>query len=526
MFSVFRRNKRVFTISIVMSLVTVVAALAIPFMTQKIFSHESELNSKNILTLLGILLFNYVVQIIFIFFKENFAVRFNRDNLGAFLEKLFHVRYDKMLKEGNSSLIDRLASLSNTIYLFLMTDLNTFIASILIIIGSLIFVFRENVLYGALMFIMLPVTYFGYKALNKELTKRSMTLSQVASRNFQDIRNIYENPDFLKQHESFDGFGRLVDGKIRDIYVAHADINKFAGSVSRALGFLNDFVQNGILILLSFQVATGKVQIASLVLFTLVMNIYFSAVYNLNGVNLNYTNLKALRTFYQTDILGNQEDREGLIPLQEPIQTISFSSPEVQLEDARFTYAVEDSFSTGDVVYVEGESGSGKSTLIRSLLRVRETKGISVNGKDLNGVSIEDMRARTAYVPQQASIITATLRENILVDTVKDSALDEKILSLPILEPILQTKTLDTDILKNGENLSGGEKQRVAIARALMKDADIYIFDEVTSNLDGESQEAFFESFIGNLKGKIVFIISHDEKVRRFANRTLKFETK
>lgn len=522
-FSLFRKNAKVLGISIVMSLVTVFAALAVPLMTRKIFSDVREINLTNILILIGILIFNYTIQIIFIFFRENYAIRFNRDNLGAFLRRLFHVRYDKMLESGNSALIDRLANFSNSIYLFLMGDFNNLLASSLIIVGSLIFVFMENVVYGIMMFVMLPVTFFGYKLLNKELCRRSMKLSQVTGRSMQDIRNIYENPDFLKQFDDFEGIARLVDGKIRDMYIAHAEINKFAGSVSRALSLLNEFVQNAILIFLSYQVAEGRVQIGSLVIFTLVMNIYFSAVYSLNGVNLSFTNLRALKTFYDDEILGCAEEEDRQPEQQEALTSVSFEHPVIQVGEGTFSYPISASFSAGDIVLVEGESGAGKSTLIRSLMRVRDTQGITVNGRPLDSIPIREMRRRTAYVPQQASLITASLRENILVDTRKDPALDKKILSLPILRPILKTKDLDSAIFKNGENLSGGEKQRVAIARALMKDADIYIFDEVTSNLDGESQEAFFQSFIDNLNGKLVFIISHDEKVRRFANKTLSF---
>lgn len=103
----------------------------------------------------------------------------------------------------------------------------------------------------------------------------------------------------------------------------------------------------------------------------------------------------------------------------------------------------------------------------------------------------------------------------------ENAAVDQKILGLKILTPIFATKNLDTEILRNGENLSAGEKQRVAIARSLMKEADVYILDEITNNLDDVSQVEFFNELMADLARKIIFIISHDKSVEAFTNKKL-----
>ena len=54
-----------------------------------------------------------------------------------------------------------------------------------------------------------------------------------------------------------------------------------------------------------------------------------------------------------------------------------------------------------------------------------------------------------------------------------------------------------------------------------MRNADVYIFDEITSNLDSESQEDFFSNSIKDIDNKIVFIISHDKKVQKYCNKTM-----
>ena len=83
---------------------------------------------------------------------------------------------------------------------------------------------------------------------------------------------------------------------------------------------------------------------------------------------------------------------------------------------------------------------------------------------------------------------------------------------------------LDTALAENASNLSGGQKQRLAIARALLKDADIYIFDEATSNIDVESEEIIL-SVINSLRGKkTILFISHRLANVEDADNILVFE--
>ena len=375
------------------------------------------------------------------------------------------------------------------------------VSSILIIIGALIFVSIQNIYYGLILLAIIPFTFFGFKLINKKLSEKCVSLSAITSKNYQDFNNIYSNPDFLKQYSKFDGFDNLINKKIVEIFEAHKSVNQFAGAASSSIRMFNELVQNALLIWISYNVTIGNAKLYSIVVFTLVINVFFDSLYSLNGVNIDLTNLKVDSGFYKENILDNLEKKEIL--------------------DTEFKFEINEEFYPSDIVYIDAKSGAGKSTLLRSLLNIRDVDGISINEKSVNSLSLDELREKVAYVPQNPLIIPASLRENILVDTVKDKSIDEKILSMDVLKPVLKNKNLDSEILANGENLSGGEKQRVSIVRSLMRDADVYIFDEITSNLDSESQEDFFSNFIKDIDNKIVFIISHDKKVQKYCNKTM-----
>ncbi len=86
------------------------------------------------------------------------------------------------------------------------------------------------------------------------------------------------------------------------------------------------------------------------------------------------------------------------------------------------------------------------------------------------------------------------------------------------MKSILQDKTMDTEILEAGANLSGGEKQKIAVARALKSEADVLILDEICSNIDKASSDEIYERIRREREKYITFIITHDELPEGLAN--------
>ena len=82
-----------------------------------------------------------------------------------------------------------------------------------------------------------------------------------------------------------------------------------------------------------------------------------------------------------------------------------------------------------------------------------------------------------------------------------------------IIFNILLRKSLDTVLLDNGTNLSGGEKQRISICRAVQDDFDVLILDEITSNLDVPSAQAIYDDIFAQFPDKIIFVITHDQSI-------------
>ena len=168
---------------------------------------------------------------------------------------------------------------------------------------------------------------------------------------------------------------------------------------------------------------------------------------------------------------------------------------------------------------IVGESGSGKST-IASLIMGRHTISdgrLTIDGNEISEISESSLMKTVTYVGFSSVLFKGTVRENLLL--ADPSATDEKlwkVLSDCALADFFRSeKGLDTLLLENAVNLSGGQKQRLALARAILHDSPVYIFDEATSNIDIESEEAILSQIRALAAHKTVVMISH-----RLANVT------
>lgn len=138
---------------------------------------------------------------------------------------------------------------------------------------------------------------------------------------------------------------------------------------------------------------------------------------------------------------------------------------------------------------------------------------VTINNLDIDYFSYESLRTMISTVPQQLSLFSGNIIDNIAVgdlhpDMERIVAIVQQLGLIPFIEKL--PNGFNTQIGENGTLLSGGEKQRLAIARAMYKNPEIFIFDEATSSLDSDSEQ-HVKAVIQNLKhqGKTILIIAH-----------------
>ena len=209
-------------------------------------------------------------------------------------------------------------------------------------------------------------------------------------------------------------------------------------------------------------------------------------------------------------------DRPGVAELKNIRGDIEFRHLTFRYPDGEFNALEDVSFTinAGENVGLVGKTGSGKTTLVDLLLRtynVPDGAGC-IDGHDVNDVSIHDVRAGCAYVPQDNFLFSDTISNNISFGTDRESenAVIRAAALADVDENIRQfQKGYDTVLGERGVTVSGGQKQRISIARALMKDAPILILDDSVSAVDTKTERTILENLRETRAGKTTILIAH-----------------
>lgn len=161
-----------------------------------------------------------------------------------------------------------------------------------------------------------------------------------------------------------------------------------------------------------------------------------------------------------------------------------------------------------------GRTGCGKSSLVHILLRLFNPAAgsISCDGTPLGEFSITSVRDGITLVPQDITLYATTLRRNIDIrGTLADNEICHLLEQL-MLGPWLDNLPdgLDTDISGSIPGLSGGEKKRLGIARALALNSSVYVFDEITANIDPETERQVLDTILSRRKNMTALFITHN----------------
>ncbi|WP_394146677.1 ABCB family ABC transporter ATP-binding protein/permease [Shewanella atlantica] len=220
------------------------------------------------------------------------------------------------------------------------------------------------------------------------------------------------------------------------------------------------------------------------------------------------------RMFGLLDRVPLIEDKTGAKDTRLSLGGLKFDKVSFSYDTRPILNSVSFSILPGQKVAIVGDSGAGKSTIVKLLFRFYEISSGSITLDDINidDLTQDALRQSIAIVPQDTVLFNESLLENIrygrpqasdedIASAVKMAHLSNFIESLP--------DGWHTKVGERGLKLSGGEKQRVAIARAILKGSPLLVFDEATSSLDSQSEQAILNALKEVAKGHTSLVIAH-----------------
>ena len=216
--------------------------------------------------------------------------------------------------------------------------------------------------------------------------------------------------------------------------------------------------------------------------------------------------------------------------VRDPASPVAFPTGALQIEfdDVRFEYeagnpilnGISGKIEAGTSMAIIGHNGCGKSTLINMIPRffdARPTENglagtVKIGGHDVRDYRVKELRQSIGYVTQQTMLFSDTVRNNIAYGS--EGATDEQVIAAAKQAHAhdfiaAMDDGYDTEIGDRAGRLSGGQRQRISLARAILKDPEILILDEATSQIDPESDYLIHQTLADFIKGRTTVVITH-----------------
>ena len=382
-----------------------------------------------------------------------------------------------------------------------------------------IILFRMNAmlfsisLFMALVSILLVLVYKQpYKKINEESMAQSAALNSQMIESLRGIETVKCNAN--EQTE--------LDNLERE-YMKSLKISLRSSRISTTQGLISSFISTGFSMLTTYvgisQVLNGEMTLGGFMAFSTLSSYFTSPLSNLIGLQMQIqeASISMKRLTEIMDYPAENETAEGME--QSEMEKVE---GDIEFKDVTFRYGnrapaldhVSFTIPAGKKVALVGSSGSGKSTITKLLLKYYDPEDgeIDINGANLAEYTNSSVRRAIAYVPQNIELFSKTIYDNIRIsrmdatlDEVKEAAkkadAHEFIRHLPL--------QYNTYLEEAGNGLSGGEKQRIALARAFLKDSNLYILDESTSNLDFATETLIFNMIYEQLADRSMLIVAH-----------------
>ena len=421
-------------------------------------------------------------------------------------------------KNESGQLMSRLTDDTKVINEFISQKLPNLLPSVLTLIGSLVMLFIMDWKLTLLTFITIPVFILIIVPLGRVMQKISTnTQSEIANfsgllgRVLTEMRLVkVSNTERLELDNAHTNLK-----KIYRLGLKQAKISAVVQPISGVVMLLT------IAIILGFgalEIGTGAITPGTLI----------AMIFYVIQLSMPLINLSTLVTDYKKAVGASSRIYEIMQEPIEPTEAISESKDvtiidgELVFEHVDFKYDVkkilEDvSFSIpqGEVSAFVGPSGSGKSTIFNLIERMYDIErgDIKYGNQSIFDIPLSKWRTKIGYVMQSNSMMSGTIRDNILYG-INRKVDDEELIEYAKLanchDFIMQfDEGYDTMVGERGLKLSGGQRQRIDIARSFVKNPDILLLDEATANLDSESELKIQEALETLMEGRTTVVIAH-----------------
>ena len=414
--------------------------------------------------------------------------------------KIMSLSFSQVETYSTGALITRVTNDITQVQSMISQSLRGLIRTVMLVAGSIYFLFRLSTKFGIVVLIALPFMIF---CIVLRLTK-SRPVFEKLQKHVDEINNIMQ--------EDVSGI-RIIKACVKEVYEklrfgkANDELVKTHLTALFLFAFVNPVVNSimyiaiaAILMIASYEATAGGVTpgniIAAITYLTRMLNGILMLVVLFQNFSRGSVSWKRVKEVLKMEsnlkdgTFAGETEEKGTIEFK----NVSFAYPEMEKP---ILHDINIKVGAGETLGIMGATGCGKTSLISLIPRFYDVSEgqILVDGIDVRDYKRSALMDRIGFVFQKSELFGATIRENIgwgcenpSMDQIETAAqiaqAEEFILKMP--------QQYESMVAQKGMSLSGGQKQRISIARAMMKPCEILILDDATSALDLKTEADFY----------------------------------
>ena len=518
-------------VSVINGLVAVSASLFYVWISKQVVDiatgqAEGEL-LPNVLMFAGVMLLQIACRVFSRYWSALMQVDCRNNTRKQVFDKVIRSTWTGKERFHSGDTLNRLEEDIRVISDFLCLSMPEFLVTVVQLLAASWMLFKLSPRLAWILIWIMPVAVIGSKMFFKKMRKLTNDIREQDSQIQAHMQENVQNSQLVKMMCSTDAVsGKLetMQGRLRRMVVTRMNYSSVANTTMRlgfAAGYALAFIWS------VFGLKDGIITYGTMVAFLQLVGQVQRPVADMAGQIPAF--IRALSSEDRVLELCEQpqEERERDIVMS--------GAPGIRLEHLEFSYPDSNDpvlsdlnfdFSPGTITILKGRTGAGKSTLIKvilSLLKPTSGKAVIYDGARELPVSV-GTRCNFQYVPQGNSLMSGTIRQNLLMacpeagETQLKSALHTACADF-VFE---LADGLDTVCTESGGGVSEGQAQRVAVARALLRPGGVLVLDESTSSLDEATEQELLRRLNQHCKGnKTIICISHRPAVSDYADQSL-----
>lgn len=442
------------------------------------------------------------------------------DMKNMIVKKILYLKNRETDVYEKGELLNRIEFDVETIVSYYIDLISSILMIVLNLMISIYFVFKISFRLSGIAIGFFPILYLINFLFRTKVRRVEHRKKEICDGYYSFLNYIFSSLNSIKafgiQNKVVEEFSNLLKQKMK-IEMKSTRLTAGVSAIRATMGSAMNLV---LLTVAGMLIMNGKMTVGNMVAFNSYLEMLLQAISKVLELNMNKQGVivsnerinRVKNGLVEEKGEGNRLVKDRIVSIQFEHVSFSYQGNEKVLKDLSFRIDKPGLYS------LAGENGSGKTTILKLIEAFyhNNTGTITINDIPLEEYQILVLRRQISYMEKEPFFIPGDIYENLSLGDISISKekMEECCRKTGIHRDIMEMeKQYHTEIEEGAKTLSSGQKQKLGLARILLRDTSVYLFDEMTSNLDGAAEDMVCDILENIAEKAIVLNVSHKEEV-------------